>query len=109
MDIFNKQLELGPEPMRRQFLEHLCQFYYETSKPLATNPTIGKNPFDLYKVYAIVKEKGGFQEVCKPYNLSLLGRLSFTKSVSSVHIHGVFYGDILKFLLNFPLLRLVCF
>ena len=64
MDIFNKQLELGPEPMRRQFLEHLCQFYYETSKPLATNPTIGKNPFDLYKVYAIVKEKGGFQEVC---------------------------------------------
>lgn len=63
MDVFNKQLELGPEPMRRPFLEHLCAFYLETSKPLMSNPTIGKNPFDLWKVYILTKEKGGFQEV----------------------------------------------
>lgn len=65
MDVFNRQVDMGPETaLRKQFMEHLCAFYLETSKPLTTMPAIGKNPLDLFKVYATVKEKGGFQQVC---------------------------------------------
>ena len=64
LDIFNKQVEMGPETQpRRQFMDHLCAFYLETSKPFSSMPAIGKNPLDLYKVYTLVKEKGGFQQV----------------------------------------------
>lgn len=63
MDVVNKQLDLGPEPMRKPFMEHLCMFYHEKGMPLTTMPTIGKNNLDLWKLYMAVKERGGCQQV----------------------------------------------
>jgi len=63
MEVVNKQLGYGEEPMRKPFLDHLCMFYHETGCPLTQNPTMGKHGLDLWKCYTQVKEKGGFQQV----------------------------------------------
>lgn len=39
------------------------QFMDEHSTPITACPTISKNPLDLFKLYFLVKERGGFLEV----------------------------------------------
>ena len=58
-----KLYDMGNEMDRRPFLERLFGFMDEKGKPIATMPTISKNPLDLYKLYHCVREKGGFIEV----------------------------------------------
>lgn len=56
---------MDDNPERRMFLDKLIHFMEENNSPIASCPTISKNPLDLFKLYILVKERGGFLEVCK--------------------------------------------
>lgn len=53
------------EPERRPFLDSLVAFNKERGQGMSSVPTISKQPLDLYRLYASVKERGGFKEVRK--------------------------------------------
>ena len=56
---------MSNEPERKPFLEKLFEFNEKNNKKMLVCPSIAKNLIDLFKVYNLVKEKGGFVEVCK--------------------------------------------
>lgn len=56
---------MDDNPDRRGWLDKLLSFMEERRTPIAACPTISKQPLDLYKLYLLVKERGGFVEVCK--------------------------------------------
>lgn len=56
---------MDDNPERRGWLDKLLTFMDERRTPIAACPTISKQPLDLYKLYLLVKERGGFVEVCK--------------------------------------------
>ena len=56
---------MDDNPDRRLFLDRLFSFMEEQGKPITACPTISKNPLDLYKLYVLTKESGGFMEVNK--------------------------------------------
>lgn len=58
-----KLFELGNEPDRRFFLERLFSYLDERGTPLTSMPTISKQPLDLFRLYLIVRDKGGMLEV----------------------------------------------
>ena len=62
-EVFQKQLDFTPEPDRRIFLERLFLFMEERGNAITQNPTISKQPIDLYKLYCLVKERGGMVDV----------------------------------------------
>jgi AT-rich interactive domain-containing protein 1 len=64
-DAFAKLGDMGDEPDRRQFLERLFGFMEEKNSPISVVPAISKQPVDLYRLYFLVKEKGGLVEVTK--------------------------------------------
>ena len=64
-DSMNKLYEMDDSPDRRMFLDKLLHFMDEMSTPIQACPQISKNPLDLYKLYFLVKERGGFLEVSK--------------------------------------------
>lgn len=56
---------MDDNPERRPFLDKLLSFMEERRTPITACPTISKQPLDLYRLYILVKERGGFVEVCK--------------------------------------------
>lgn len=56
---------MDENPDRRPFLDKLLSFMEERRTPITACPTISKQPLDLYRLYILVKERGGFVEVCK--------------------------------------------
>lgn len=52
-------------PDRRLWLDKLLSFMDERRTPISACPTISKQPLDLYRLYLLVRERGGFVEVCK--------------------------------------------
>lgn len=62
---FGKLYDMDENPDRRPFLDKLLSFMEERRTPITACPTISKTPLDLYRLYMLVKERGGFVEVCK--------------------------------------------
>ncbi|RWS09496.1 trithorax group protein osa-like protein [Dinothrombium tinctorium] len=60
-----KLYEMSNEPERKAFLDKLIAFNEERGVTLNTCPTISKHPLDLYKLYVLVKERGGFSDVTR--------------------------------------------
>lgn len=56
---------MDENPDRRGFLDKLLGFMEERRSPITACPTISKQPLDLFKLYMLTKEHGGFVEVCK--------------------------------------------
>ena len=68
----NKLYDMGDEPDRRSFLDKLFAYMDDKGSPITAMPTISKQPIDLFKLYVLVKEKGGIVEVSKVPNLKCL-------------------------------------
>ncbi|XP_058447429.1 trithorax group protein osa isoform X4 [Malaya genurostris] len=64
-DSLNKLYDMDDKPERRPWLDKLLAFMEERRTPITACPTISKTPLDLYKLYILVQERGGFLEVCK--------------------------------------------
>lgn len=64
-DSLCKLYDMDENPERRGWLDKLLSFMDERRTPITACPTISKQPLDLYKLYLLVKERGGFVEVCK--------------------------------------------
>ncbi|XP_047103478.1 trithorax group protein osa-like [Schistocerca piceifrons] len=64
-DSLCKLYEMDENHERRMWLDKLLQFMEERGTPISACPTISKNPLDLCRLYAYVKERGGFMEVTK--------------------------------------------
>lgn len=56
---------MSNEPDRKEFLDKLIKFNTDAGITMLVCPNIAKNLIDLYRVYYMVKERGGFVEVCK--------------------------------------------
>lgn len=63
-DSLSKLYEMDENPERRPWLDKLLSFMEERRTPITACPTISKQPLDLYRLYSLVKERGGFVEVC---------------------------------------------
>uniref|UniRef100_T1IQ74 ARID domain-containing protein n=1 Tax=Strigamia maritima TaxID=126957 RepID=T1IQ74_STRMM len=64
-DSLNKLYDISDDPERRSFLDRLMQFNDERGSALTQCPTISKQPLDLFKLYLVLKDRGGFVEVTK--------------------------------------------
>ncbi|GBO99686.1 Trithorax group protein osa [Eumeta japonica] len=64
-DSLGKLYEMDDAPERRGWVERLLAFMEERRTPIAACPTISKQPLDLYRLYLLVRERGGFVEVTK--------------------------------------------
>ncbi len=64
-DAAMKMYEMGEENERKPFLDKLFNYMDEKGSPITSMPMISKNPIDLFKLYNLVKEKGGLLEVCQ--------------------------------------------
>ncbi|KAL1394413.1 hypothetical protein pipiens_011978 [Culex pipiens pipiens] len=64
-DSLNKLYDMDDKPERRPWLDKLLAFMEERRTPITACPTISKTPLDLYKLYVLVQERGGFLEVTK--------------------------------------------
>ena len=62
-DSLGKLYEMDDAPERRGWVERLLAFMDERRTPIAACPTISKQPLDLYRLYLLVRERGGFVEV----------------------------------------------
>lgn len=70
---------MDDDPSRRGWLDKLLSFMEERRTPITACPTISKQPLDLYKLYMLVKERGGFVEVCKvKHSINFLQRNEFS-------------------------------
>ena len=66
-EILAKVVEMGggaDEP-RKEFVSRLQKLWEEYNIVCRNLPNISKQPLDLFKLYVMVKEKGGFNEVTK--------------------------------------------
>ncbi|XP_026475128.1 trithorax group protein osa isoform X4 [Ctenocephalides felis] len=64
-DSLSKLYDMDDCPDRRLWLDKLLSFMDERRTPISACPTISKQPLDLYRLYLLVRERGGFVEVCK--------------------------------------------
>lgn len=62
-DSLGKLYEMDDAPERRGWVERLLAFMDERRTPIAACPTISKQPLDLYRLYLLVRDRGGFVEV----------------------------------------------
>lgn len=56
---------MDDNPERRIFLDKLLHFMEERGTPIPTCPSMCKTPLDLFRLYVLIKDRGGFMEVCK--------------------------------------------
>ena len=63
-DTLQKMYEMGDEPDRRPFLDRLFAFMDDKGSPITAMPMVSKQPIDLFRLYVMVKERGGLLEVC---------------------------------------------
>ena len=73
-----KQYDMGEEPERKPFLDKLFSYLEDKGSPITAMPMISKNPIDLYKLYIIVKEKGGLLEVSTNFRIIIKCKLTYT-------------------------------
>ena len=59
----NKMFDMGDEPDRRPFLERLFAYMDEMGSSITAMPCISKQPIDLFKLFVVVRERGGIVEV----------------------------------------------
>ncbi|CAG0886192.1 unnamed protein product [Cyprideis torosa] len=64
-DSLSRLSEMDGHPERKPFVERLIAFMEERGSPIAQCPTVSKQPLDLFRLYASVREQGGFLEVCQ--------------------------------------------
>ncbi|XP_069361885.1 trithorax group protein osa isoform X3 [Maniola hyperantus] len=64
-DSLGKLYEMDDAPERRGWVERLLAFMEDRRTPIAACPTISKQPLDLYRLYLLVRDRGGFVEVTK--------------------------------------------
>ena len=57
--------DFDDNPDRKKFLDQLLRFMEEKGSPISACPTISKNPLDLFRLYLLVRDRGGFVEVTK--------------------------------------------
>ncbi|KAK1887466.1 AT-rich interactive domain containing protein 3A [Dissostichus eleginoides] len=60
---FAKLYELDNDPQRKEFLDDLFIFMQKRGTPVNRIPIMAKQVLDLYRLYALVTEKGGLVEV----------------------------------------------
>lgn len=60
-----KLYEISNEPGRKIFLDKLISFNEERNNSVSSCPQINKNLIDLYRLYTLVKERGGFIQTTK--------------------------------------------
>ncbi|RWS23853.1 Trithorax group protein osa-like protein, partial [Leptotrombidium deliense] len=60
-----KLYDMSDEPDRKVFLDKLIAYNEERGVTLSSCPTISKQPLDLYKLYVMVKDRGGFSDVTR--------------------------------------------
>ncbi|KAK5867202.1 hypothetical protein PBY51_011716 [Eleginops maclovinus] len=60
---FAKLYELDNDPKRKEFLDDLFVFMQKRGTPVNRIPIMAKQVLDLYRLYALVTEKGGLVEV----------------------------------------------
>ena len=73
----NKMYDMGDEPDRKPFLDRLFSFMEERGTPITAMPCISKQPIDLYKLYYVVREKGGLLEVCLSFDCFFSRKVEF--------------------------------
>ena len=61
----------------------------ERGTPINTCPTISKNPLDLYKLYILTKEKGGYLEVSIIVEFIFNKFVNITASVQKLDLSGI--------------------
>lgn len=71
--------EPADEPGRREFIDDVLRYWDEKEVPLKNAPLMGRKTLDLFRLYQVVKEKGGMVEVS---NIDLLGDTSFLRFYS---------------------------
>ena len=52
-----------PEPGRREFIEAVLRYWEEKEIPLKNAPLMGRKTLDLFRLYDLVRQNGGMQEV----------------------------------------------
>lgn len=58
-----RMYEMGDEMERKPFLDKLFGYMEDRGTPISAMPCISKQPIDLFRLYCMVKEKGGLYEV----------------------------------------------
>lgn len=76
-DSLGKLYEMDDAPERRGWVERLLAFMEERRTPIAACPTISKQPLDLYRLYLLVRDRGGFVEVTDEH----------TRTRDTTHMH----------------------
>lgn len=71
-DSLGKLYEMDDDPERRGWVERLLAFMEERRTPIAACPTISKQPLDLYRLYLLVHDRGGFVEVLSLFSFTVL-------------------------------------
>lgn len=61
--VFSKIAEMGTEQDRGIFLERLFSFMSYRGTPITAVPVICKQTVDLYRLYHLVRERGGMVDV----------------------------------------------
>jgi AT-rich interactive domain-containing protein 1 len=78
-----KLYEMSDEPDRKRFLDKLIQFNEERNTNCNTCPSVNKQPLDLFKLYILVKEHGGFSEVTKSKKWKEIGILLMSGDITT--------------------------
>lgn len=60
-----KLYELSDDPNRKIFLDTLLKFMEDRGQPIKNTPQVASHVLDLFRLYHIVKEKGGVVKVSK--------------------------------------------
>lgn len=60
---FSKLFELSDEPERKEFLDKYQAFMSSQGTQITQVPVVTRQPLDLFKLYTVVRERGGIQEV----------------------------------------------
>lgn len=58
-----KLYELSDDPNRKIFLDTLLKFMEDRGQPIKNTPQVASHVLDLFRLYHIVKEKGGVVKV----------------------------------------------
>ena len=65
MDILNKIADMSNDESRKDFVLKLQRIWEENTIVCRTMPTVNKQALDLFKLYTIVRQRGGFAEITK--------------------------------------------
>ena len=64
-DAFVRINEIDDHPDRKRFLDQLLRFMEKQDSLITTCPTISNNQLDLFRIYLLVRDGGGFLKVTK--------------------------------------------